>query len=307
MSNLHRIQWIDSQIRANRFPNCSKIADKFCISKRQASRDIEYIRDSLNAPLEYSPAEYGYYYSDDTFVLPGIMVTETEKQALTYLAGQFREADNNVAAGLADLFSKLTGEAGSRSEKIPGLPHIPLDEQEIKQYRILNEAIQAGMKVTAEYVNSANVRTERFFCPFKIFRKDLHNYVVGFCDMRKDLRIFRLDRFRKITITDEAFVKPAYFNGSLYGEDYQFNYREPYEAVVTFDTPVRKNIFGIDSFKLDENTYRIRFQASGQFLLELLALEINFRIVYPKWLRESLLCRLQTVFSANAGNEKDEE
>ncbi len=307
MSNLHRIQWIDSQIRSDRFPNCSKIAEKFCISKRQASRDIEYIRDSLNAPLEYSPAEYGYYYSDDTFVLPGIMVTETEKQALTYLAGQFREADNNVAAGLADLFSKLTGEAVGKPEKIPRLPYIQLDEQEIKQYRVLKKAIQEGMKVTVEYVNFANVRTERFFCPYKIFRKDLHNYVVGFCEMRKDLRIFRLDRFRKIIITDEAFVKPVYFNGSLYGEDYQFNYREPFEAVVSFDTPVSKSIFGINSFQMDEKTYRIRFQASGQFISELLALEINFRIVNPKWLRERLLSRLQTVFSANTGDEQNEE
>ena len=109
MSNLHRIQWIDSQIRVKRFPNCTRIAEQFCISRRQASRDIEYMRDSLNAPLEYSSERYGYFYTDETFVLPGIMVTEKEKQALTYLAGQFREVNNSIAAGLADLFAKLTG------------------------------------------------------------------------------------------------------------------------------------------------------------------------------------------------------
>jgi predicted DNA-binding transcriptional regulator YafY len=261
------------------------------------------MRDSLNAPLEYSPERYGYFYSDKTFILPGIMVTETEKQALTYLAGQFREADNSIAAGLADLFSKLTGEGVIKPEKIPGLPHIPLDEQEIKQYRLLDEAIHTGMKVTTEYVNGANVRTERRFCPYKIFRKSLHNYVVGFCEMREELRIFRLDRYKKITITNEPFIIPADFDGTLYGEDYKFNYREPYEAVVSFDAPININIFGIDSSQSDEREYRVKFQSSGQFLSELLALEADFRIIHPGWLRERLLSRLQRMFSANAGGE----
>ena len=307
MSNLHRIQWIDSQIRANRYPNCTGIAEKYCISKRQASRDIEYMRDSLNAPLEYSPERYGYYYTDGTFVLPGVMVTETEKQALTYLAEQYRESKSGIASGLAELFSKLTGEGVIKPEKIPGLPHIPLDEHEIKQYWVLNEAIQVGKKVITEYINGANVRTERYFCPFKIFRKELHNYVVGFCELREELRIFRLARFRSLTITEETFVIPPDFNGALYGEDYYFIYREPYEAVISFDPPIDKNIFGLESTQLDDRKYRIRFKSSGQFLSELLALETKFRIIYPQWLRERLLYRLKSVFSANNGDEKTEE
>lgn len=307
MSNLHRIQWIDSQIRAKKFPNCSGIAEEFCISKRQASRDIEYLRDSLNAPLEYSSARYGYFYSDDAFVLPGIMVSDTEKQALKYLAGQFREANNSIAAGLSDLFSKLTGEGVLKPEDIPGLPRIRIDEQEIKQYRILDEAREKGMKVKAEYINGADIRTERYFCPYKIFGKSMHNYVVGFCEKREELRIFRLDRFKKINITDEEFTVPADFNGAIYGEDYKFNYREPYEAVVAFNTPIYINNFGMDSSQLDERTYKIRFRTSSQFLSELLSLETDFRIVYPGWLRVRLLNRLHKIYSANAGDGETEE
>lgn len=53
MSSLHRIQWIDEQIRRERYPNCSDIAERFEITRRQASRDIEYLRYSLDAPVEY--------------------------------------------------------------------------------------------------------------------------------------------------------------------------------------------------------------------------------------------------------------
>ena len=125
--------------------------------------------------------------------------------------------------------------------------------------------------------------------------------------MREELRIFRLDRFRKVTVTNEPFMVPADFDGSLYGEDYKFDYRESYEAVVTFDTSIDIDIFGMDCSQIDEVTYRIRFKSSGQFLSELLALEINFRIIYPGWLRERLLERLQSVFSANTDDIKAEK
>lgn len=49
MAKLHRIIWIDAQIRADKFPNARTIAQEFEISQRQAARDLEYLRDSLGS------------------------------------------------------------------------------------------------------------------------------------------------------------------------------------------------------------------------------------------------------------------
>ena len=70
MSNLHRIAWIDAQIRLGRFPNATGIATEFEISRRQAARDIEYMRYSLDAPLEFSAERNGYAYAEPGFRLP---------------------------------------------------------------------------------------------------------------------------------------------------------------------------------------------------------------------------------------------
>lgn len=51
MPMLHRIQWVDAQIRAGRYPNARALAAAFEISHRQALRDLAYMRDSLGAPL----------------------------------------------------------------------------------------------------------------------------------------------------------------------------------------------------------------------------------------------------------------
>lgn len=60
MSNLHRIQWIDKQLRAKGYPYARTIAERLEISTRQAARDIEYMRYSLGAPIEYCPSMKGY-------------------------------------------------------------------------------------------------------------------------------------------------------------------------------------------------------------------------------------------------------
>ncbi len=112
MSNLHRIQWIDVMIRAGRHLNCSTIAAHFEISRRQATRDIEYLRDSMGAPVAFDPAENGYYYTDTTFVLPAQVISTEEQRALAYLAHQYRQSGGALGEQLALLFARLAGEEG---------------------------------------------------------------------------------------------------------------------------------------------------------------------------------------------------
>lgn len=59
MPSIHRIQWFDARVRTGRYPSARSLAERFEISHRQAQRDIEYIRDSLGAPLEYVASRRG--------------------------------------------------------------------------------------------------------------------------------------------------------------------------------------------------------------------------------------------------------
>ena len=89
MSNMHRILWIDSEIRSNKYPNARKLSEEFEISERQAQRDIEYLRNSLGAPLIYDARQYGYSYEDKTYVLPQIYMTEEQRKVLGFLAYKY--------------------------------------------------------------------------------------------------------------------------------------------------------------------------------------------------------------------------
>ncbi len=115
MANLHRLQWIDAEIRAGRYPNARALADQFEISRRQALRDLEYLRDSLGAPLVYSAAHRGFHYADQAYILPGPYVTPAQQGLLTHLAAYYADVsrrDDRFAttyAEMAALFSRLGG------------------------------------------------------------------------------------------------------------------------------------------------------------------------------------------------------
>ena len=81
-----RIQWLHKKICENCYPNAMRLAEKFGISHRQAQRDIDHLRSELCAPIEYSKAHKGFYYTKD-FALPVFVSTENDTEYSDYLIG----------------------------------------------------------------------------------------------------------------------------------------------------------------------------------------------------------------------------
>ncbi len=73
-----RFVWFHKQIKAGRYPNAPRLADRFEVSLRTAKRNIEFMRDRLGAPLIYRSVHQGYGYEDESFELPLLPVTPEE-------------------------------------------------------------------------------------------------------------------------------------------------------------------------------------------------------------------------------------
>jgi len=89
ISAYQRIVWFHNKVNGERFPNARELAECFEISLRQAQRDIEYMRDSMNAPLVYCARERGYKYEKE-YVLPSFFLSEGEQETVRLLAEQNR-------------------------------------------------------------------------------------------------------------------------------------------------------------------------------------------------------------------------
>ncbi len=64
-----RIQWLHEALVRNTYPNAARLAEQFHISRRQAQRDIDFLKKQLGAPLEYDQHIMGYRYTK-RFTLP---------------------------------------------------------------------------------------------------------------------------------------------------------------------------------------------------------------------------------------------
>ncbi len=65
-----RLQIIHHQIKERRHPNTSSLAKELGVSSKTVQRDIDYLRDELEAPIEFRREENGYAYAREDYVLP---------------------------------------------------------------------------------------------------------------------------------------------------------------------------------------------------------------------------------------------
>jgi predicted DNA-binding transcriptional regulator YafY len=110
---LERFVWFDHEARKDRFPNATKLADKFELSIKSAQRTIDHFRDRLQAPFEYESTRKGYYYTDSTFQLPIIRISEEELLALLISRKLITEASAGSLADELGSVSPLYGELAS--------------------------------------------------------------------------------------------------------------------------------------------------------------------------------------------------
>src|ERR1039457_2998858 len=79
---LERMLRIHQSLQSGGFPNASKLAGEIEVATKTIHRDIEFMRDRLNLPIEFNPAKNGYFYTGEVRAFPTMQITEGELFAL---------------------------------------------------------------------------------------------------------------------------------------------------------------------------------------------------------------------------------
>ena len=77
-----RMMRFHNLIKEESFPNCNRVAKEFEVSWRTVMRDVDFMRDRLNLPLEFNPHRNGYYYTEPVEQFPQLPFSEAEVFAL---------------------------------------------------------------------------------------------------------------------------------------------------------------------------------------------------------------------------------
>jgi len=79
---LERMLRIHQLIQSGCFPNASRLAAELEVSSKSIHRDLEFMRDRLELPLEFDRARFGYRYTQEVNAFPTVQITEGELFAL---------------------------------------------------------------------------------------------------------------------------------------------------------------------------------------------------------------------------------
>ena len=78
----YRLLHIDRKIKSGNFPNCRTLAEELEVHQRTISRDVDFMKNSLNVPLEYCARNRGFYYTEANYSMGLLKLTEGELLAL---------------------------------------------------------------------------------------------------------------------------------------------------------------------------------------------------------------------------------
>ena len=158
-------------------------------------------------PLEFCPQRNGYYYRDPDFALPALRLTEGELVAL-FLAERLMHQYRGTpyATDLAKAFRKLT--AHLPDEVTVDLTHLEQtvsfrnaqpDGGDVRCFRRLLRAVREGRQLELVYWSaSRDEECRRVVDPYHLTSVQSDWYLVAYCHVREDVRMFAPSRIRSI-------------------------------------------------------------------------------------------------------------
>ncbi|ABQ27676.1 helix-turn-helix transcriptional regulator [Geotalea uraniireducens] len=185
------------------------IAEAMQVSMRTVYRDVQALVLS-GVPIEGEPG-VGYLIRPGQH-LPPLMFTPDELQALivgSRMVQAFTDKDLARGARSAELKirSILTEPLQRHAEQQPyRIPILESDDGLREVHGKLRRACEQRQKVRAVYLDEKQEKTERIIWPLGIVGWTGKWTLLAWCELRRDYRNFRFDRFEALELLEEYFA-----------------------------------------------------------------------------------------------------
>ena len=242
---MERMLRIHQAIQSGNFPNATRLAEQLEVSKKSIHRDIDFMRDRLDLPVEYDAAKYGYFYTEEVSGFPTFTVTEGEMVALfvaekalqQYRGTTFEKpllsAFQKIEEALPDTISlNLSAWDDSISFRTSAIPQIDLDI-----FDHLAKAVSKHKQLKLNYRKPGHKKPEaRKVNPYHLANINGEWFLFAYCHLRNDLRTFVPSRIQAIEETGETFDRPKKFSieNRLQGSFGVHHGKESFRVVIRF-------------------------------------------------------------------------
>ena len=214
MNRLERLVRIDHLLRQGRPVPMRRFTQALGVSRSSITRDFEYLRDFLDAPIIYDADANGHHYDPeaDRFELPGLWFNQSELYALLATEQLLEAAQPGLLAPyfgpLKARVRKLLGQAGVSAETLGQRIRL-LDsgrrELDSQAFGTIAEAVLSRRVLDIDYHGRAeDRRSERTVHPQSLAHYRANWYLLAHCESAGDLRLFSLDRIRNAVLRDHT-------------------------------------------------------------------------------------------------------
>lgn len=207
MSQNERLQYIDTAIRERGIVTVQEVVQKFEVSPRTVKRDIEYLRERINAPVEYVGHKKGYCYS-----LPFDYFTYKNERILLFYIFLTRLIESPTHFPFID---KSIVHNIKKYVKAQYLPLISKISYEIEEWEELNielfsklfSALRDAKSVTIRYADAKGAVTTRAIAPQHFIHYEGRWYCIAYDENKRQLRTFLLSRIKDATLQNKKQSK----------------------------------------------------------------------------------------------------
>jgi predicted DNA-binding transcriptional regulator YafY len=220
-SRISRVVQLLTTLQAGRNYAVDDLAKMFGTSRRTIFRDLKELH-TIGVPYHYN-AKTGSYAIDPEFFLPPIDLNLQEALSLLLLvhkaSGQIQlpfknsallaalKIENNLPAKIRQYCNTALQNISTRVD--PQAPSKVLD----KTFAQLQKAIAKKNKISMRYhslFEGQIINVE--LCPYHLMYNRRAWYVLGFSDLHKSIRTFKLNRIKELKNTEKYFVGSKSFD-----------------------------------------------------------------------------------------------
>ena len=220
LPQLPRLLGIDARLREGKKPSHTRLAREFGVSVRTIQRDLDHLRYTIGAPLEYDPRKKGWFYSEATFFLPSVLVSAEDLLALLLIRKAVDQYANTPYAEAAKRAFALIEQALPVRERLGAewvqsrvefidFPQAPIDGE---VWTAVLEGLRSSQTLQLSYAKPGARAAGRRVDPYGLIVSEGDWYLYTWSHDHQARRTYLLARIRKAEATGEVFELPADFS-----------------------------------------------------------------------------------------------
>lgn len=201
--------------------NCTLLGEQLEVARKTLVRDITYMRDRLELPIEFDSVHNTYRYTEPVDAFPTVKISEGEVFSLLIAQKALEQyRGTSFHRQLAASFEKLT--AGlketvsfSPSEEMQAVSfkQMGVGKADVEVFNALSRAVVRQLEITFDYRKPGTAASERRHVrPYHLSNRQNLWYLVAFDVARGAMRTFAVPRITDVSLTKTKFKRDKDFS-----------------------------------------------------------------------------------------------